>query len=272
MQHQRFRVVTTGALTIIGLGLVAMWGGYVISTSGIGSLEHIVSYAGVIAAVPLLSAALLGVSMRRSSRRSKSNVTLETFLIQTPPLPLATQNEPQPQVGDAQAIAHMEVLRKDVRGEIKQRIQQRDTYSIQLTFGLGALLTIALAQPGHGFDLGKVLLAAPLITIYFTVLILYSYRLHKLLALYLRDTIEPELARLCGTPLKSEWEHFYALHAVPGIRKAFFLLALWVVTAASLAFLWDAYGQQPDFSPVLGIATVIYTVAAIGVTLAFWKS
>ncbi len=169
---------------------------------------------------------------------------------------------------EEKAIAHLEAIRQDIRDEIKRRIEQRDKYSIQLTIALGAIVAVSLSATG----LGKVLIAAPLVSIYFTVLILYSYRIHRLLAVYLREKIEPELARLCGTSPTIEWETYYAAHAVPGIRRTFFLGALWVVCIASLAYLWMAESGQAEFRMALIVATTIYILASIAITVIFRRS
>ena len=168
------------------------------------------------------------------------------------------------------AIAHLESIRHDIRDEIKRRIEQRDKYSIQLTIALGAI--VALSFSTTGFRIAIV--AAPLVSIYFTVLILYSYRIHRILAHYLRDNIEPTLARLCGTPPEIEWETYYAAHAVPGIRRRFFLFALWVVSLGSAGYLWIAGREQSDFElrVALVVASVIYILVAAVVTRAFWEN
>jgi len=96
--------------------------------------------------------------------------------------------------GKQRATAHLEKLRDDVRDEIKKRIEQRDKYSIQLTIALGAIVAFTFRSGSSGSS--QALIAAPLVSIYFTVLILYSYRIHKILARYLREEIEPRLAEL----------------------------------------------------------------------------
>lgn len=165
---------------------------------------------------------------------------------------------------DGNTIAHLEVIRQDIRDEIKRRIEQRDKFSIQLTFSLGAIVAVSFSTTGFG----KVLIAAPLVSIYFTMLIIYSYRLHDLLAAYLREEIEPKLARLCGTSLEIEWETYYKdkKHEKPGMRRAFFLFALWVVCIGSLVYLWLAERDQPGFKVVLIVVTVIYIVVPIVIT------
>jgi hypothetical protein len=69
---------------------------------------------------------------------------------------------------DSVQLSHLEALRTDVRDEIKKRIEQRDKYSIQMTIALGAIVGVAFSKP----ELQKVLTAAPLISVYFTALIL----------------------------------------------------------------------------------------------------
>jgi hypothetical protein len=160
--------------------------------------------------------------------------------------------------------AHLETLRADVRDEIKRRLEQRDKFSIQLTISLGAILAIAFSKP----ELSRVLVAAPLVSIYFTVLILYSYRIHAVLTQYLREKLEPELASVVGLPVDFELETYYSKHAVAGIRKAFFLAALWIVTLGSLAYLFSSEYSHP-FKYAVGVLAALYLVAWGLVTWAF---
>ncbi len=159
---------------------------------------------------------------------------------------------------------HLETLRADVRDEIKRRIEQRDKFSIQLTISLGAILAIAFSKP----ELSRVLVSAPLVSIYFTVLILYSYRIHAVLTLYLREKLEPELASVAGLPVDFELETYYSKHSVAGIRKTFFLAALWIVTLGSLAYLFSSEYSHP-FRYVIGILAALYLVACGLVTWVF---
>lgn len=161
-----------------------------------------------------------------------------------------------------QAINHLEELRKEARDEIKRRIEQRDKYSIQLTIALASIVAVSLAT-----DYRKVLIVAPLVSIYFTVLILYSYQIHTVLASYLRKGIEPALSSLCGTSPELEWETFYKKYQVPGIRRNFFMVMLWVICAASLVYLWLSESGDPKFRAVFYVAAIIYTSAVIVITL-----
>ncbi len=181
---------------------------------------------------------------------------------------------------EERATAHFETLRQDVRDEMKRRIEQRDKYSIQLTIALGALVAVSLST---GF--GKALVAAPLISVYFTVLILYSYQIHYVLAKYLREEIEPGLAYLYGTPLEKEWETYYYYdykknkkREVPGIRRSFFLVALWVIWFLTLLYLWVTDGKQgefpclvqfTDFRKILVSIAIVYFIANLWITIRF---
>lgn len=166
-------------------------------------------------------------------------------------------------MNNLQAIQHLEELRKDVRDEIKQRIAQRDKYSIQLTISLASIVAVSFSHVG----LGKVLIVAPLVSIYFTALIQFSYSVHKVLAYYLRKGIEPALSSLCGTPLELEWETFYKKLLVPGIRRNFFMIMFWVICAASLVYLWITQSGEASFRAVLWVVTIIYILAIIVITL-----
>jgi hypothetical protein len=106
---------------------------------------------------------------------------------------------------DDNKFAHLEALREDVRDEIKRRIQQRDQYSMQLTVALGAIAVGAFSANGTT----RLFVIAPLVSLYFTALILYSYGIHDMLANYLRRELEPEFKNLCNLPTDAEWESWY---------------------------------------------------------------
>lgn len=169
---------------------------------------------------------------------------------------------------EERALAHFETLRQDARDEIKRRIEQRDKYSIQLSIALAAIVAVTFSTAG----LRAVLIAAPLVSIYFTLLVLYSYRIHHFLAKYLREEIEPELAGLCRISVNKEWENYYKDTAglMPGIRRQFFLYALWVVSASSLIYLWLTGFNQLG-AAVLGVATTVYVAADVWITKHFWR-
>ncbi len=164
------------------------------------------------------------------------------------------------------AMQHWESLRTDARDEIKRRIQQRDQYSMQLTVALGAVVIAAFSAKGTHW----LFLLAPLIASYYTALILYSYRIHDVLAKYLREEIEPELANTCGLPVQKEWESWYLASSLRvGVRRSFFLWEMWIVTLLSTAFVWRKEWQWPMPYYQLGVlltATVVYLILAAWVS------
>jgi len=179
------------------------------------------------------------------------------------------------------AIRHLEVLRKDARDEIKQRIKQRDQYSVQLTISLGVIVGVAFAAPAVP-SVGaaqasitslahRVLLAAPLVSVYFTTLVLYSYRVHGILVRYLREEIEPALANLCGTDPTREWEVYYQRSATPGIRRQFFIASLWAVCIISSAYIGFAEGWRGPFMLPLIALTGVFSLASAQISRTFWR-
>jgi hypothetical protein len=166
---------------------------------------------------------------------------------------------------ETQVVAHLEGLRVDSRDEIKRRIEGRDRYSIQLTISLAAIIGVAFSRP----EFLRVLIAAPLVAIYYTVLILYSYRVHRIIATYLREKIEPRLADVHGIPIDLEWENFYYRQAVPGIRVSFFLSALWIVTVLPLTYL-ILVEQDRSLFVLLCIVATIYVMSCGVITRYFW--
>jgi hypothetical protein len=159
-------------------------------------------------------------------------------------------------------ILHYQALREDVRTEIKTRIQQRDNFSTQFITALGAIVAVAFAK--DGFE--KVILIAPLIVIYYTMQILYSYRVHDILARYLREEIEPALTRLCITDPEHEWERYYKKNAKPGIRRKFFVYVMWIVSSGILLYYINATSLKNITAIVAGIT---YLAAMLWVTLTF---
>lgn len=165
-------------------------------------------------------------------------------------------------------INHLESIREDIRDEIKKRIEQRNRYSIQLTIALGALTAIAFSKS----DRAMVLIAAPLVSIYFTMLILYSYRIHKICAQYMRDKLEPELARLCTSDPELEWETYYSRQRVkPGIRKKFFIFTLWAITILTWIYLYVQHTDKLASQNVVGILSLLYIIAVYTITRIFYK-
>ncbi len=161
-------------------------------------------------------------------------------------------------------FTHLESLREDVRDEVKRRIQQRDQYSMQLTVALGAVAVGAFSAKGTHM----LFLVAPLVSIYFTSLILFSYRIHDVLAIYLRDEIEPQFVSLTGVATAKEWETWYKKSDLKvGIRRTFFVVQMWVVIAFSLGYVGYKECGETRFRCVLIVAVVVYL--ALGLATSF---
>lgn len=167
----------------------------------------------------------------------------------------------------ARARDYLDRIQSDIRGEVKQRIAQRDQYSVQLTIALAAVFAFAFSD--HGTL--RMLFAAPIASLYYTVLILYSYSIHDVLAEYLRDVVEPELARRSGVPHLPGWETYYVRHRRPGIRREFFLYAHWVVAVASCGLaIGDQASKGIDPWVEVGLAFIVI-VASLFLTAHDWR-
>jgi hypothetical protein len=176
-------------------------------------------------------------------------------------------------------LTHLHKIREDIRSEIRTRIQQRDGYSIQLIVVLGAVFAAAFAQRG----LDKVLIVAPLASIYFTMLILYSYRLHDVLARYLRTEIEPRTAQIvidaapgaAGSPSawarELEWENWYVSRARlrPGLRRSFFYWIAVATTIGAMTYLWIVHGGESPFRVVLVVSSCTYALSILLTPIVF---
>jgi hypothetical protein len=166
-------------------------------------------------------------------------------------------------------VDHLQQLQLDVRGEVKQRIDQRDKYSIQLTLGLAAIYAFAFSE--HGTV--RLLFAAPIASLYYTVLILYSYAIHDLLARYLREQIEPAIADATGAGIEREWETWYLQQARSGIRRTFFLWAHWVVTAGTCGIaVYDRVSRNQDTAIDVLLTCILVIASLVVATPGFWQS
>jgi hypothetical protein len=130
---------------------------------------------------------------------------------------------------------------------------------------VGAIVAFAFSKDGFRMAL----VAAPLVSIYFTVLILYSYRIHTILADYLREQIEPLAAKAAGTAAGIEFEIWYQDRATPGIRRRFFIGTLWVLTILTMAYLLAAERANHSNEMVLLCLTLVYIASAVAVSRNF---
>ena len=128
----------------------------------------------------------------------------------------------------------------DCRGEIESRINQRDNFAIQFMTSTGVVLGVSCLDFSFAPYLFFLL---PLITIFYSMQILYSYTIHDRLHNFLVEQLEPELAKLNGYSncerQKLFWESYCTrenqsrISKNPGIRKGFFQAIPYVMTVLS---------------------------------------
>jgi hypothetical protein len=202
---------------------------------------------------------------------------------------------PQPQAGavvgidqsrDVIQINHFEALRQDARNEIIERIKERRSYSIQLGIALGAIL-FALKEQAF---MPQLLFITPVVSFYFTLQILSSYRVHNLRSFYLCKYIEPNLKRLCKNdeatdPPVPEWEIFYRgldpvyrenwFARLEKKREYFYKILHTLIVLFSLVWLWGYLWlplgiapQQPNatlYKVILIFLTIIYLSGTLAI-------
>lgn len=123
--------------------------------------------------------------------------------------------------------------------------------SIQMVLALGASFAVAIER------FPRSILIAPLISLYYTAMILYSYKIHDIAVRLLREGLEPTLAKMAGTDPALEVETFFHRHGAAGIRRDFF----WGVSIATtvISLLYFAVTQSDFHSRVLlAVASVSY--------------
>lgn len=163
---------------------------------------------------------------------------------------------------EKQRIAYLRQLLDQARDEIQKRIEQRDKYAIQLVIALTAVLTVAFSEFGGRM----VILAAPLPTIFFTRLTLYSYRIHRARAEYIADVLESEIAGAVGDTVRAGWEgHYRSLGLRPGHRDHFFVTAMWMVWLASVFTTAEAAFVE-GWIGIMAVVSFIYFIACVLVT------
>ncbi|MGN0153213.1 MAG: D-glycero-alpha-D-manno-heptose-1,7-bisphosphate 7-phosphatase [Lachnospiraceae bacterium] len=97
-------------------------------------------------------------------------------------------------------------IRDDARDELKQRIAQRDNFAIQYTVITLALLTLTFSQNGEKVSFVALALL-PLVSLFYSMLIDSSYRVHERLVEYLNAEIEPRISKEFGNKIML-WEQY----------------------------------------------------------------
>lgn len=154
----------------------------------------------------------------------------------------------------------------EVRSEIQSRINQRDTFAIQFIVGSGAIITIGFLEFQYSPYLFFLL---PIIALFYSIQILYSYTIHDRCHKFLANNIEPEIAKTLAITKGDEerlmWEEYCDVEAkkikvkTPGIRKRFFEIAVFVVPviASCLFYLLASYRKLHDWWIILIISVSI---------------
>lgn len=184
-------------------------------------------------------------------------------------------------------IEHLEKTRALVREELLQRMKQRDTYSIEMTVVIGALGAIGIAISSDKRlepILLLILIVTPFLALYFTKLIMYSYRVSQVLGDYMKNYIEPQFINIFQeyiqiAPinsvnnlenrslwlLQSEWESYRDTRSDTmdrGVRKFFFLYSMLGIFFVDIgaSFLYVHYKQANDVFYKLPLLCIIITL------------
>ena len=123
----------------------------------------------------------------------------------------------------------------ELRGELKQRIAQRDSFAIQFIVSSLTIITLAI---GYNHN---VLYLLPILSIFYSLQIFSSYQVHTRLVEFIRENIEKRIAEEFNEDAKSllwesycDFERQMTISGKIGGRKKFFQIVL--VTAPVLAF------------------------------------
>lgn len=139
-------------------------------------------------------------------------------------------------------IEYLISLQADLRGEVKQRISQRDGFATQFLIACGTVITISFLDFPYAAFL---IWLMPLVTIFYSLQILYSYIIHDNVTRFLRKHVEPELSRLLEIKQAHRHNYFWETRCsfdrelsnikYPGIRKSFFEKIIFIVPIISAA-------------------------------------
>lgn len=141
---------------------------------------------------------------------------------------------------------------KEVRSEIQMRITQRDNFAIQFVVAVGAIVTLGLLDFKYSPFLFFLL---PIVTIFYSLQILYSYSIHSRCHKFLCEEIEPELGELLGYKEfdinRYMWESYCQIESkqkaikTHGIRKGFFeKISLFMPLFSSLLFAFVGIAKE----------------------------
>jgi len=165
-------------------------------------------------------------------------------------------------------LEQLRIIYEDARSEIRQRIEQRDKYIIQQLITLGTILGVAFYKKIY-----ELFILIPFISLYYTLLIEYSYRIHNKISKNLRN-IEPEMTTLSGLNTEFHMETYHhkegnkerdkktkkeeKINDEAGIRHLFFMLSFYITLLFSLSLIF--YYESNEGINFFIIATTIISV------------
>lgn len=174
-------------------------------------------------------------------------------------------------------LEYLFALHRDLRGEIRDRIAQRDRFAVQFLVAVCAVVSVSIM----GFKYAPFFAAfIPVVAIFYFVQISYSYAVHNGISEFLRNHVEPEIARLVDVPAQTRhgmfwetrWEFLRKIRGdfPVGIRQRFFEAAMFVSPFIFLfLFLALVLDSEHRYSSGLVYPYAIFVFAAFA-CVAFW--
>lgn len=187
-------------------------------------------------------------------------------------------------------IDYLIALQQELRNEVKQRVAQRDGFATQFLVGCSTVITLSLMDFPYAVFL---IWLMPLVTIFFSLQILYSYVIHDNLTRFLRKHVEPELSRLLEIKQTHRHNYFWETRCAfdrmildmrfPGIRKGFFEKIIFVAPVISTAifiilgyFRTNENGEPIYDKIIISLFAIIgflfFEGISFGITLKFRKT
>ena len=166
-----------------------------------------------------------------------------------------------------QRLDYLKATHLEVRNEIAMRIQQRDAYANQFIVSTGVVLGVGFIDFPYSSFLFFLL---PILAIFYSIQIMYSYTIHDRCHRFLETEIEPKMAEVLefskGNEDRLFWERYCEYKSremktkTPGIRQGFFQASMFVVPLiASLLFvLLSAYRKVMAFWQLMVIAVGVF--------------
>lgn len=173
-------------------------------------------------------------------------------------------------------LEYLFALHRDLRGEIRDRIAQRDRFAVQFLVAVCAVVSVSIME----FEYAPFLAAfIPVVAIFYFVQISYSYAVHNGISEFLRNRVEPEIAGLLDVPAQARhgmfwetrWEFLRRIRGnFPiGIRQRFFEVAMFAAPLVFL-FLFLALVLGSDRYSKTFVWTYAVLVCAASECAAFW--